>query len=71
MQQDNNNILVSSGLAANILGVSTPTIRRLIEAGEISATFTPKGHARLRLSDVYQYQQRLGRKSQVGQEMKN
>ena len=71
MQENSGNILVSSGQAANILGVSTPTIRRLIKAGEISATFTPKGHARLRLSDVYQYQQRTERKSQVGQEMKN
>lgn len=44
--------------AADLLGVSRPTLIRLLEAGEISYT-TPGRHRRLRLSDVLDYRDRV------------
>lgn len=44
--------------AADLLGVSRPTLIKLLEAGEIPYT-TPGRHRRLRLSDVLDYRDRI------------
>lgn len=43
---------VSAGQAARILGVSTDTIGRYLEAGVIEGHRTPGGHARLLRASV-------------------
>lgn len=44
--------------AADLLGVSRPTLIKLLEAGELPYT-TPGRHRRLRLSDVLDYRDRI------------
>lgn len=49
---DREDILVPIGTAAQMLGVSVPTIRRWHEAGRITATRTLGGQRRFSLAEV-------------------
>lgn len=55
---------VSTGQAAEILGVSTRTVARYLDAGDISYERRGKGHRRVRLSDVLAYKET--REARVG-----
>lgn len=46
------NEYITAGQAARIIGVSTDTIGRYLEAGVIEGHRTPGGHARLLLASV-------------------
>ena len=49
---------VSTGQAAEILGVSARTVARYLDAGDIPCERRGKGHRRARLSDVLAYKER-------------
>lgn len=44
--------LLSPGVAADLIGVHTDTLKRWAEAGRIEAFRTPTGHRRYRRSDL-------------------
>ena len=48
---------VSTGQAAEILGVSVRTVARYLDAGDIPCERRGKGHRRARLSDVLAYKE--------------
>ena len=48
---------VSTGQAAEILGVSARTVAHYLDAGDIPCERRGKGHRRARLSDVLAYEQ--------------
>lgn len=52
-------VLISSGQAAQILGVSSSTVRRLITSGQLPCQRTPHGHGRIWLSDVHAFSEKL------------
>lgn len=55
--------------AADLLGITRPTLVRLLEAGKIPYT-SPGRHRRVELSDVLEFQQgERARRSQVFEEM--
>ncbi|AII04015.1 MULTISPECIES: helix-turn-helix domain-containing protein [Rhodococcus] len=55
--------------AAELLGITRPTLVRLLEAGKIPYT-SPGRHRRVELADVLEFQQReRGRRGQVFEEM--
>lgn len=54
------NTVLTTQEAADVLGVSRPTLVRLLEADEIAYT-KPNRHRRILLADVLAYQQNLGR----------
>jgi len=47
------------GEAASVLGVSSDTLRRWIDAGQISATRTPSGRRRIRAPELARFAQSL------------
>ena len=47
--------LITTGQAADILGISRRTLTRMLDAGEIPYERHGKGHRRLRMSDVTRY----------------
>lgn len=49
---------VSTGQAAEILGVSARTVARHLDAGDIPCERRGKGHRRARLSDVLAYKEK-------------
>ena len=51
------NTVLTTQQAADVLGVSRPTLVRLLESGQIDYT-TPNRHRRIRLDDVLGYQRR-------------
>ena len=48
-------IPISIGEAAEILGVSVKTLRRWFDAGKIPVTINPSGHRRYYLSQILQH----------------
>jgi excisionase family DNA binding protein len=52
VQQGRDQNLVSIGRAAELLGVSVPTLRRWTASGRISGELTPGGHRRYRLDEL-------------------
>jgi excisionase family DNA binding protein len=58
-------MILSTSEAADILGVSRPTLVRLLEAGEIPFE-QPGRHRRVRLADVLAYHERSGRHRAAG-----
>jgi|HubBroStandDraft_3_1064219.scaffolds.fasta_scaffold09103_5 excisionase family DNA binding protein len=58
-------MILSTSEAADILGVSRPTLVRLLEAGEIPFQ-QPGRHRRVRLADVLAYHERAGRHRAAG-----
>jgi excisionase family DNA binding protein len=58
-------MILSTSEAADVLGVSRPTLVRLLEAGEI-AFQQPGRHRRVRLADVLAYHERAQRSRAAG-----
>jgi excisionase family DNA binding protein len=56
--------VLSTSEAASILGISRPTLARLLEAGEIPFS-QPGRHRRVRLADLLAYQERASRSRTV------
>ena len=57
-------VLVPRAVAAQILGVSSKTVKRLARDGHINEVkLHPKAHPRLRLDDVLELAQRSGSNS--------
>lgn len=59
--------VLTTGEAADLLGVSRPTLVRLLEAGEIPFD-KPGRHRRIRLDDLLAHQQRVRRARAAGLE---
>lgn len=57
--------VLTTGEAAQVLGMSRPTLVRLLEAGEIPFE-QPSRHRRIRLRDVLAYQERARRARAAG-----
>jgi excisionase family DNA binding protein len=57
--------VLTTSEAAHVLGVSRPTLVRLLEAGEIPYE-QPNRHRRVRLADVLAYQERARRARAAG-----
>ncbi|KAA2263489.1 helix-turn-helix domain-containing protein [Solihabitans fulvus] len=57
--------VLTTSEAAQLLGISRPTLVRLLEAGEIPFD-QPNRHRRLRLADVLAYQERSHRARAAG-----
>ncbi|HVK20422.1 MAG TPA: helix-turn-helix domain-containing protein [Actinokineospora sp.] len=57
--------VLTTSEAAHLLGISRPTLVRLLEAGEIPYE-QPARHRRLRLQDVLAYQERARRARAAG-----
>lgn len=52
-------LLLTSGEAASILGMSRDTVSRAADRGELSVIRTPGGQRRFSLSDVIRYKEEL------------
>lgn len=58
-------MVLSTSEAADILGVSRPTLVRLLESGEMPFE-QPGRHRRVRLADVLAYRERVRRRRAAG-----
>ena len=62
---------VSTGVAAEILGISRRTLTRLLDAGEMRYERQGHGHRRVRISDVLAYREESQRRRQALEKMRH
>jgi excisionase family DNA binding protein len=62
--------LISTGAAAEMLGVSRRTVTRIMDAGDLPFVREGKGHRRVRLSEVLRYKDKSDRRSEVLSELR-
>ena len=62
--------LISTGAAAEMLGISRRTVTRIMDAGELPFVREGRGHRRVRLSEVLRYKDNSDRRKEVLSELR-